>query len=387
MPDGGYPRVELIEEGLREGMQIESADISVDDKLTLIDALSRAGVPTIVVGSFVSPKWTPQMANVDELIGRLRPLEGIVYTALALNDRGRERMAAFTPPLSPIPGPIRTMVHLCDVFVRRNTNRSQEEEIASWPKTIARAVETGASEAGIGINAAWGSNWLGKFSLDQRMSMLRRQYEAWSDAGLPVTSVWIGDPMAWNMPDAMEEQINAILAEFPSITRFHLHLHNARGTAPISAYTALKALDPRHTLVLDTSIGGIGGCPYCGHGRMTKMIPTEDIVDLLHELGIDTGIDLDLLIEAGLLAEKIIGRSLYSHVTAAGPRPRGEKLFAMDMPFIETAEEAQHFRLGPSVYADAPSPWRTPISSPARSALHLARDNGTTAPAPDGVSQ
>jgi len=221
---------------------------------------------------------------------------------------------------------------------------------------------------------AWGSNWLGPFSLEQRMDMLRRQHAMWSAADVRVTAVWIGDPMAWNTPDDVVEQLETIQREWPDIARFHLHLHNARGSALVSAYAAIKALQPQHTLVLDTSIGGIGGCPYGGHGRLTRMIPTEDAVDLLNEMGIETGVDLELLIEAAVCAEEIIGHRLYGHVSGAGPRPRGERLFPMDMPLVETEAQAQHFRLGPAAYEGSSRPWRQPISSPARTALRLASD-------------
>ncbi len=126
-------------------------------------------------------------------------------------------------------------------------------------------------------------------------------------------------------------------------------------------------LDSEDTLIIDSSIGGMGGCPYGGHGRMTRMIPTEDLVNLLHELGIETGVDLAKLIDAALLAEKVVGHPLWGHVSKAGPRPRHVRdLFPMDLPFIETEEQAQHFRLGPSAYVGARSPWAAPISSPAR---------------------
>lgn len=361
-----YPTVEIIEEGMREGMQIESADISVDAKLRLLDALSVTGLQTIVVGSFVSPKWTPQMAHVDELVARFTPVKGVKYTALALNEQGRERMGRFMPPLSESSEFPRTLVHLCDVFVRRNTNRSQQDEIDEWPRTVERAVTRGATTAGIAINAAWGSNWLGKFDETYRMEMLERQFDLWTAAGVTVDRVWIGDPMAWNVPNDVAAQIRAIKIRWPQITKFHLHLHDARGTALLSAYEALKALTSEDTLVLDSSVGGMGGCPYGGHGRMTRMIPTEDLVDLLNELGIDTGIDLDRLIDAAILAEKVVGHSLWGHVSKAGPRPRGQRLFAMNMPFIETEAQAQHFRLGPSAYEGARSPWLAPIESPAR---------------------
>jgi hydroxymethylglutaryl-CoA lyase len=363
-----YPRITLVEEGMREGMQIESADIPVSDKIRLLDVLSGTGLRNIVVGSFVSPKWTPQMAEVDKIIEGFTPADGVTYTALALNERGRQRLREHIPPLSEPSAVPRTMVHLCDVFVRRNTNRSQEEEIAAWPAIVGRAVATGATEAGIGVNAAWGSNWLGEFTAGQRMDMLRRQEKIWREAGIPVTEVFIGDPMGWNMPDRVAAQLRQIRSEMPGITTFHLHLHNTRGTALLSAYTALQALDASCHLVLDSSIGGMGGCPYCGNGRATGMIPTEDLVDLLTELGIPTGVDLDKLIEAVVLAEQVVGHPLYGHVSKAGPRPRGDRLYPMDLPFIETIEQAQHFRLGAQAYRGAMSPWKEPVVSPARPA-------------------
>ncbi|HEY5104054.1 MAG TPA: hypothetical protein VII65_03320, partial [Acidimicrobiales bacterium] len=282
------------------------------------------------------------------------------------NERGRERMRQYVPPLSEPTDVPQTFVHLCDVFVRRNTNVSQLEEIARWDGVIEGAVRDGATHAGIAINAAWGSNWLGLFDESYRMEMLERQHDRWTEAGITVDRVWIGDPMGWNLPHHVASQLRAIRERWPEITRFHLHLHDARGVALLSAYEALSVLGPECTLILDTSIGGMGGCPYGGHGRMTRMIPTEDLVDLLHELGIATGVDLDRLIEASLLAEEVVGHSLWGHVSKAGPRPRGDRLFAMDLPFIETELQAQHFRLGPDAYVGARSPWLKPIESPSR---------------------
>ena len=229
-----YPAVRINEELMREGMQIESAEIRLEDKVRLLEALSQTGLKYIVAGSFVSPRWTPQMAEVDALLDKFTPVPGVNYSALALNSRGAERAQAHTPPLSPGDGLPRTFVHLCDVFVRRNANRSQTDEINSWPDTVQRAVAEGKTEAGIGINAAWGSNWLGEFSLSDRMELLEKQHRLWTAAGIRVTEVVIGDPMGWNMPDAVEEQLLAIRSTWPEITRFHLHLHNQRGTAPIS---------------------------------------------------------------------------------------------------------------------------------------------------------
>jgi hydroxymethylglutaryl-CoA lyase len=359
---------------MREGMQIESAGISVADKIRLLDALSRTGLETIVVGSFVSPKWTPQMAHVDEVVAGFTPVDGVTYTALALNQQGRERMQAYMPPLAPPSQTPRTLVHLCDVFVRRNTNRSQADEIAEWPGIVERAVQAGATTAAIAINAAWGSNWLGPFDEAYRMDMLDRQVRMWNSAGIAVNEVWIGDPMAWNLPHHVRSQLTAIRERWPEITTFHLHLHDARGTALVSAYEAINALGPDNTLIVDTSVGGMGGCPYGGHGRMTRMIPTEDFVDLLNELGIPCPVDLDAIIQASLLAEEVVGHELWGHLTRVGPRPRAGRLYPLDMPFVETKEQAEHFRRGAPAYHGARSPWTQPVTSPVRTAVDQGGD-------------
>jgi hydroxymethylglutaryl-CoA lyase len=363
-----YPKVTLIEEGMREGFQIEDARIPVEGKLRVLDALSRTGLSTIVVGSFVSPKWTPQMAQIDELVDRMTPVPGVRYTALALNDRGRERMAGHMPPLTPPSDLPATLVHICDVFAQRNTGRTRQAEIDSWPAIVKAAADRGDRKAGIGVNAAWGSNWTGEFSLAQRMDFLQRQHDLWTAAGIEPVKVFIGDPMGWNMPDQVEEQLEAIMERWPRIGTFHLHLHNTRGTAPLSVYTALRTLRPEHEVIIDASIGGMAGCPYCGNGRAASLMPTEDLVYLLEELGIPTGVDLDKLIEAVILAEEVTGHRLYGHVSRAGGRPRGDRRYPMDMPFVETLEEAQHFRLGPDVYQGAISPWKAPITSDQRDA-------------------
>lgn len=364
-----YPEIILNDETMREGLQIESADIPIDDKIELLNALSRTGLKNIVACSFVSPKWVPQMAHVDELLERFDPEPGVTYTALVLNEKGTERYRQHMPPLSERSRLARTMVHLCDVFVRRNTNRSQADEIATWDRTIRQASESDGRIAAIGVNAAWGSNWLGEFTLDQRMDLLIRQHEKWSHAGFEVVEVFLGDPMGWNIPVRVEEQLRAIRSAWPSIRTFHLHLHNTRGMAVLSAYSAMRTLDSNCRLVVDTSLGGMAGCPYCGNGRAATLPPTEDFVQLLEAEGIDTGVDLGKVIEAVALAERVVGHPLYGHVSKAGPLPAKDALYPMDMPLVETLEQAQHFRLGANVYEGGLRPWKFPIQSPARKEL------------------
>lgn len=341
----GFPIVDIIDETMREGMQIERASIPTRLKIELLDRLSATGLRSIVVGSFVSPRWVPQMAQIEELLRAFTPKEGVEYRALALNDKGRERRKAFVPPLSELQGAERhaTRVHLSDVFVRRNTNRNQQDEIGRSPSVVERAIAEGATEASIELNAAWGSNWEGAYTLDQRMEMLSRQYDRWDEAGIHVTRVWLGDPMGWNLPTDVRETVTAIVERWPAIRTVHLHLHDTRGLALLSAFIAIEALPETHRLVVDSSLGGVGGCPYCGNGRAAGMIPTEDLVHLLEEMGISTGIDLDALISASHFAERVIGRRLDSQVSRAGPRPHGTRRYAPDLPLIETFAAARHF--------------------------------------------
>jgi len=366
----GWPRIEYTEEGMREGLQIESAEIPVEEKIRLLDALSETGLKRIVVGSFVSPKWTPQMARIDEIVRGFHPKQGVIYTALALNPRGVERATQYSPPLTihrPRPS---LSCHVCDVFVQRNANRTQADEIAGWPATVAAAKERGVKEAGIGVNAAWGSNFCGQFSEAQRMSLLRRQHQLWDEAGITVTAVSLGDPMSWNMPHIVEQQLETILKTWPEINSVHLHLHNGRGMAPVSVYAAMRVLDENYTLTLDGTIGGMGGCPYCGNGQVTNLAPTEDLVHLWQEMGIDIGVDLEKLIDVVWMAEEVVGHKLWGHVSKAGPLPRGRKLYPVDLPFIETEEQAKHFQLGKAAIGDDTiSPWSAPIRSAQRDAV------------------
>ena len=366
-----YPKILYKEEGMREGMQIEDANIGVDDKVELLDALSETGLQQIVVGSFVSPKWTPQMESIDEIVTKFTPKAGVTYTALALNSRGVERARAYSPPLTierdKYP---RLSCHFCDVFVRRNTNRSQMQEMERWPQIIAQAQELNIKEAGIGCNASWGSNFLGEFPVDSLMVLLEKQHSMWDEVGINVVSCSLGDPMSHCHPAAVEESVYRVKERWPEVNHFRLHLHNGRNMAIASAYAAITTLGPDDTLELDGTIGGYGGCPYCGNGRATGMAPTEDIIHMMEDMGIETGVDIDKLIDCVWMAERIIGRELYGHVSKAGPRPKTlDKLYDMNMPFVETMDQAKHFKTGAEAYEGGIYPYAEPITSPYRDRL------------------
>ena len=132
----------------------------------------------------------------------------------------------------------------------------------------------------------------------------------------------------------------------------------------------MRTLGPEDTLDIDGTIGGYGGCPYCGNGRATGMAPSEDILHMMEDMGIDTGVDIDKLIDCVWMAERIMGRELYGHVSKAGPRPKtASQLYDIDMPFVETLESARHFKEGPSAYEGGIYPYREPVTSAYRDRL------------------
>ena len=171
--------------------------------------------------------------------------------------------------------------------------------------------------------------------------------------------------MGWNMPHRVRRTLETVREKWPEITDIGCHFHNTRGVALASYFEALQVGAQRFS----TCIGGMGGCPYCGNGRAAGLPPTEDFVCLCEEMGIETGYNLDKLIEAMAIAEEVVGHPLWGHVSKAGPLPRGKKIYPKDLPFIETLEEAAHFRKGPSVYAHQMAPWKEYPDSPIAKAL------------------
>jgi hydroxymethylglutaryl-CoA lyase len=331
-------RVTITDDTMREGLQIESPDISVDDKLRL----GETGATVISIGSFAHPKWTPAMANIEELAERFVPKPGVTYTAAVFNQKGFERADAFYPKIDVRSRGFATAVEVSDSFARRNYNRSQAQQIAAMDGIVERARDAEAESGTVVIGSPWGCNFEGPFTLDRQLELIGVMVDKWHDGGFEVKKISFSDAMGWNVPHRVRESIVAIRDTWPEIENFHMHLHNSRGSTIAS---------------VDTSIGGMGGCPYCGNGRSAGHVPTEDFVDLCHEMGIETGYDLQKLIEAAWIAEEIVGHPLWGHVSKAGPRPRGQDVYPIDMPFVETLEEASHFRKGPSVYEGQISPW------------------------------
>lgn len=361
-----WPRVIYNEEVMREGLGMEDVGIPVQSKVDLLHALSDTGLQRITVGAFVSPKFVPQMACFEEILQRLRPRSGVAYLPYLHNEKARQKALQFAPPLTIEQSRFSLFMDICDVHQRRNVNRSIDQVLQDWPAAVTRAAQSGVREGAIGIGSAWGSNFLGPFSRAYRFSFLERQHALMAQAGIEVVEIALHDSQSWCLPQDLRDDLAEIRRRWPGIRRFHLHMHNARGMALPCIWVALDSLEAGDTLLLDGSLGGLGGGQFSGNGRAAGMAPTEDVMHLLEGLGIDTGVDLGRLIDCCWMVEKMIGRPSFGHVSKAGPRPvRAQDWFDPNLPGLESLEAARHFRLGPPAYErEGYSPWREPIRGP-----------------------
>ena len=371
-----WPRVVYSEEIMREGFGIESAAIPLEARLRMLDALADAGLRRITVGAFVSPRYVPQMADFEELLRAMQPRPGVSYFTFTHNRRAREKAARFAPPLTLDDELCTFFDDLCDVHQRRNTNRSLADSVGLWPQILAEARAAGIVQGRVAIASAWGSNFLGPFPQAWRLGFLHRQIGAMQAAGIDVVEIGLHDSQSWCLPHELEADLTEIRRRWPSVRQFHLHMHNARGMALPSLYAAMRTLGPGDTLLVDGTLGGIGGGQYCGNGTASGMVATEDFLHMLEGMGIDTGVDFSRLVEAVWLLEDITGHPAFGHVGRAGPRPsKPGQRYAPNLPAIETLGAARHFQRGPVAYAgQGYSPWRQPIEGPWHTPSTLDRE-------------
>lgn len=361
-----WPSVVYSEEVVREGFGIEDVGIPVEARVELVDALSATGLKRMTLGAFVSPQFVPQMACFEELLRRFHPVPGVAYLVFLHNQKARQLAQRYSPPLTLEDEVFTLFLDVCDIHQRRNVNRSIEQIMAGWPEAVREAKKRGVREARIGIASAWGSNFMGKFTQRYCISFLERQHELLQSAGIEVVEIGLHDSQSWCVPHEMEQYLAEVKQRWPGVRKFHLHMHNARGMALPSIYAALRTLGPQDTVLLEGTLGGIGGGQYGGNGRASGMAATEDLMHMLEGMGIDTGVDLDRLIECVWLLERIIGRPAFGLVSKAGPRPATPSAFYdPNMPAVESLAAAKHFKHGPSAYAaEGYSPWKQPISGP-----------------------
>ena len=302
--------VEIHEEGPREGFQIEPGPISTVDKVKLIDALSKTGLKHIQACSFVNPRLVPGWADAEKVVESFDAHENVEYTGLYFNGNGLDRALAFKDKLT-ISGSI--SLTASEGFTKKNLNRTHAENMAAMERHVMSHLELGIPVNRIGVMAAFGCNYQGDISPATVIKTLEDGMQIASKTGAEITLFSLADTMGWAAPHRIERVVGEVRNVWPDMT-ISLHLHDTRGLAIANAYSALK-LGVRQ---FDSTVGGLGGCPFAGQPKAAGNICTEELVLLCEELGIATGVDLDQLIEVGRLAEDIVGHQLPGELIHAG---------------------------------------------------------------------
>lgn len=300
----------LCEEGPREGFQIEPGPISSDDKIALINALSRTGVPEIQVCSFVSPRLVPGWADADAVVSQMEPDPSVKCIALWFNQKGLDRAMQHRDQLT-----LEGSIHLAasEAFCISNLNRDRLRNLEAMRKQTRHHLDANVPVNKLTIMAAFGCNFAGNISEIQVTDAIQDGLAIAAEANTSITDVALCDTMGWANPSLIENVVGTVRTRWPDLT-IHLHLHDTRGLGIANAQAGLR-LGVTH---FDTTVGGLGGCPFAAHKGAPGNIATEELVMLAEEQGIETGIDLDALIEAGHMAERIVGHRLPSAALRGG---------------------------------------------------------------------
>lgn len=284
----------------RDGLQNESAQVATHAKVRLIDALVDAGITRLEVGSFVSPKWVPQMADADEVCRMIERKPGVSYACLCPNARGLERaLAAGVDEVA-------VFVSASETHNLKNVNKSVAQTLKAFEPVIGPAVEHGLRVRAY-VSTMWGCPYEGDVDPARGLELAQHLL------GAGCYQVSLGDTIGVGTPLQTERIVELFTGSIP-VEQIALHLHDTRGTALANVLVGLQM----GVTTFDASVAGLGGCPYAPGAAGN--LATEDLVYTLHGMGIETGIDLDRLWQAGQIAEAIVGRELPGKVHRAGVR-------------------------------------------------------------------
>ena len=305
--------VSISEEGPREGFQIEPGPIPTARKIELIDALSETGLKRIQVASFVSPRHVPGWADADEVVEGFRREPGVAYSVLWLNERGLDR--ALGKEGIEMQGSISTSAS--ETFMRKNTNRGHERNREVQSNQIDTYLAYGMPVRKASVMAAFGCNFEGEVPVSKVLEAVRGLMEIAAEKGVEIGALSLADTMGWAQPASIKAAVGAVREAWPDM-EIALHLHDTRGMGIANAYAGLEM----GVVKFDSSVAGLGGCPFAAHKGAAGNVCTEDLVFLCEEMGIDTGVDLDALIECARLAEDIVGHPLPGSVMHGGSLSR-----------------------------------------------------------------
>ena len=283
-------RVSLYEVGPRDGLQNESARLSIEARIRLLEALADAGVKRIEIGSFVRPDWIPQLADTDELARRMVRRPGVRYAALVPNRTGLERALAAGMR------EVAVFMSATESHNLKNTNKTVAQSLELFGEIVPLAKKQGAFVRAY-LSTVWGCPYEGAVDRKRALEIAHQLRAIGSD------ELSLGDTIGVGNPKQTREILELFLRDLPA-SMLALHMHDTHGTALANCLVAMEM----GITTFDTSIGGMGGCPYAPGAAGN--LATEDLASMLSDMGIETGVDLDRLVEAGALAQELVGHKL-----------------------------------------------------------------------------
>jgi hydroxymethylglutaryl-CoA lyase len=304
-------KVTIYEVGPRDGLQNEARQVPTADKIAFIDALSASGLQHIEITSFVSPKWIPQLADAVEVAQRVKRRPGVSFSALVPNRQGLERaMAAGMREIA-------VFLSASEAHNKKNINKTIAETLTAFEPVVEPALATGMKVRAY-VSTVFGCPYEGDVDPAATLGLCKTLRQ------MGVYQLSLGDTIGVANPAQVERVLDTILAEVP-IDEVAVHFHDTQGTALANCLVAVTM----GVTTIDASVGGLGGCPYAPGAAGN--LATEDVVAMLHAMGLETGIDLEKLIACSRLAESFVGHDLPSkylkaHVgKQARQRRRAEK--------------------------------------------------------------
>ncbi len=289
--------VRLVEVGPRDGLQNEKQPISIADKVRLVNDLSAAGVQYIEVGSFVSPKWVPQMAGSAEVFARIEQMPGVTYAALTPNLKGLE--TALEAGVSEVA----VFAAASEAFSQKNINCSIDESLARFAPLLEMARANGVQVRGY-VSCVLGCPYQGEVDPAHVAHVARELF------AMGCYEISLGDTIGTGTPGKTRQLIETVSHGVPR-DKLAGHFHDTYGQALANIYASLL----EGLCVFDSSVAGLGGCPYARGA--SGNVASEDVLYMLDGLGIDTGIDLDALVAAGQRISDVLGRTNASRVARA----------------------------------------------------------------------
>ncbi|TKG64259.1 hydroxymethylglutaryl-CoA lyase [Prauserella endophytica] len=296
--DGLPERVTIWEVGPRDGLQNEKSTVPVAVKLEFLDRLAAAGLTTLEATSFVHPKWVPQLADAEELLAGLNRRDGVRYPVLVPNERGLDRALAAGVSHIAVFG------SATETFAKRNLNSTLDDQFAMFEPVVTRARAAGLAVRGY-LSMCFGDPWEGAVPPEQVVRVGKRLLE------LGCSELSLGDTIGVATAGQVERLLDTFTAQGVGVDALAVHFHDTYGQALTNTLAALR----RGVSTVDSSAGGLGGCPYAESA--TGNLATEDLVWFLDGLGIEHGADLDALVAASAWMAEQLGRPSPSRVVRA----------------------------------------------------------------------